>query len=143
MGVRQVSKRQLLVVEDNPGDIDLVLESLTEGAYEITVLQDGQEALRYLKREAPYGGSARPDLILLDLNLPKLTGNEVLATMARCEELRGIPTVVLTSSDSERDIVQSYQLGANCYVRKPGDLHSYQAAVREIEQFWFSAVCLP
>ncbi|MEZ4233997.1 MAG: response regulator [Polyangiaceae bacterium] len=138
-----MSIRNLLIVEDNPGDVDLIIDSLREGAYEITVLADGHEAIEYLTCRALPGDGRLPDLILLDLNLPKLGGSEVLAEMAKSEELRMIPTVVLTSSDAERDVVQSYRLGANCYVRKPGDLRSYQAAVREIEQFWFSSASLP
>lgn len=138
-----MSKRRLLIIEDNPGDVDLVLDSLADGAYEITVVSDGHQAVRFLHREAEYATVEPPDLILLDLNLPKLSGADVLAEMARHEDLKVIPTVVLTSSDAERDIVESYRLGANCYIRKPGDLHSYQAAVREIEQFWFSSVRLP
>ncbi|MCA9640323.1 MAG: response regulator [Polyangiaceae bacterium] len=138
-----MSKHKLLIVEDNPGDVDLVLDSLTAGAYDITVLNDGHAAIRYLRREAEYAAVHTPDLILLDLNLPKLGGVDVLAAMALNDDLRSIPTVVLTSSDAERDVADSYRLGANCYVRKPGDLHSYQAAVQAIEEFWFSAVRLP
>ncbi|MEZ4369696.1 MAG: response regulator [Polyangiaceae bacterium] len=138
-----MSKLKLLIVEDNPGDVDLVLDSLTEGAYDITVLNDGHSAIRYLRRELEYAGVEHPDLILLDLNLPKMGGVDVLAAMGQDEVLKVIPTVVLTSSDAERDVSESYRLGANCYVRKPGDLRSYQAAVQVIEEFWFSAVCLP
>lgn len=138
-----MSRHKLLIVEDNPGDVDLVLDSLTDGAYDITVLNDGHSAIRYLRRESEYAAVEHPDLILLDLNLPKMGGVDVLAAMAQDEALKVIPTVVLTSSDAERDVSESYRLGANCYVRKPGDLRSYQAAVQVIEEFWFSAVCLP
>jgi CheY-like chemotaxis protein len=136
---------RLLLVEDNPGDADLTLETLESGRLrlETAVVTDGEAAVAYLLRKLPYANVARPDLILLDLNLPKLDGREVLAEIRRHDETRRIPVVVLTSSDAERDIVASYELGANCYVTKPVDLADFQAIVRSVEGFWFTVVKLP
>jgi len=136
---------RLLLVEDNPGDADLTLETLESGRLrlETAVVTDGEAAVAYLLRQPPYANVARPDLILLDLNLPKLDGRQVLAEIRRHDETRRIPVVVLTSSDAERDIVASYELGANCYVTKPVDLADFQAIVRSVEGFWFTVVKLP
>jgi CheY-like chemotaxis protein len=136
---------RVLLVEDNPGDADLTMETLEDGRLhlEITVAIDGAEALDRLLRRPPYENAERPDLILLDLNLPKVGGREVLAQVKQHPSLRAIPIVILTSSDAEQDIVKSYDLGANCYVTKPVGLESFQAIVRAIEGFWFSAVRLP
>jgi len=136
---------RILLVEDNPGDADLTKETLESGRLhaEISVVIDGEQAVAYLSRKHPYETVERPDLVLLDLNLPKMNGQEVLAEIKRHATLRSIPVVILTSSDAERDIVKSYELGANCYVTKPVGLDAYQAVVRAVEDFWFSVVKLP
>lgn len=136
---------RVLLVEDNPGDADLVTETLAESRLhlEIQVVVDGAQALDYLFRVDPYGDVDVPDLILLDLNLPKLSGCEVLERIKQSPALCDIPVVILTSSDAELDIVKSYQLGANCYVTKPVGLEAFQSIVRSIEGFWFTVVKLP
>lgn len=134
-----------LLVEDNPGDADLTRETL-EGSklhIQISLASDGPEALAFLLKQAPFENAERPDLILLDLNLPKLSGTQVLAEIKRHESLRKIPVVVLTSSDAETDVVKSYELGASCYVTKPVGLAAFQSIVRSIEGFWFTVVKLP
>ena len=135
----------ILLIEDNPGDADLVAETLEQSRLrlDIAVAVDGAQALARLLREPPYEAAPRPDLILLDLNLPKLGGREVLARIKVEPELKEIPVVVLTSSDAEHDIVKSYQLGANCYVTKPVGLVAFQSIVQAIEGFWFTVVKLP
>lgn len=135
----------VLLVEDNPGDADLTKETLEAGKLhvDIRVVVDGAEALDYLLKKPPYAGVGSPELILLDLNLPKLDGSGVLAEINKHEELRRIPVVILTSSDAEEDIVKSYQLGANCYVTKPVGLGAFQKIVESVEQFWFTVVRLP
>ena len=109
----------------------------------IDVVADGAEALAFLKRQEPYTGVDLPDIVLLDLNVPKIDGRQVLATIRATDSLRHLPVVVLTSSDAELDIVESYRMGANCYVTKPVDLHAFQAIVRSVEGFWFTVVKLP
>jgi CheY-like chemotaxis protein len=135
----------VLMVEDNPGDADLTKQTLEEGKLyiELAVVLDGEQALAYLSKQPPFAHAPRPDLVLLDLTLPKVSGSEVLKEMKRNDALRAIPVVVLTSSDTERDVVQSYQLGANCYITKPVGLDAFQAIVRRIECFWFTVVKLP
>ena len=136
---------EIFLVEDNPGDVRLTREALKEGKIRnnLNVAGDGVEALRYLRREGPYGKSTRPDLILLDLNLPKMDGREVLEAVKADPALRLIPVVVLTSSAAEQDIVRAYDLHANCYVSKPVDLDQFIHVVKSIEDFWFSIVKLP
>ena len=136
---------RVLLVEDNPGDAHLTRDTLEQSKLlvHITVTTDGEDALDYLLGRGSYVGAELPDLIVLDLNLPKLGGREVLAEMKKHEQLRSIPVVVLTSSDAERDVVMSYQLGASCYVTKPVGLEAFQAIVRSIESFWFTVVKLP
>jgi CheY-like chemotaxis protein len=136
---------RVLLVEDNPGDAHLTRDTLEQSKLlvHITVTTDGEDALDYLLARGNYVGAELPDLIVLDLNLPKLGGREVLAEMKQHEQLRTIPVVVLTSSDAERDVVMSYQLGASCYVTKPVGLEAFQAIVRYIESFWFTVVKLP
>jgi two-component system, chemotaxis family, response regulator Rcp1 len=136
---------RVLLVEDNPGDAQLTRDTLEQGKLllHITVTTDGEDALDYLLGRGNYVGAELPDLIVLDLNLPKLGGREVLAEMKQHEQLARIPVVVLTSSDAERDVVMSYQLGASCYVTKPVGLEAFQAIVRSIESFWFTVVKLP
>jgi len=136
---------RVLLVEDNPGDADLMRETLESStqAYDIAVAVDGEEAIDYVLRRGRHAGAARPDLILLDLNLPRLDGAEVLAEIKRHDALRAIPIVVFTSSDAEQDILESYQRGANGYVTKVGDLGGFVAKIQAIEQFWFRLVTLP
>ena len=136
---------QVLLIEDNPGDADLIRETLESDRLQLhlSVVTDGPAALAFLARESPYTSAPRPDLVLLDLNLPKLDGAEVLAAMKAREDVRHIPVVVLTSSDAERDIVQSYRLGASCYLTKPLDFSAFRDIVRAIEGFWFTVVKLP
>ncbi len=135
----------VLLVEDNPGDADLVTETLQSSKLHIRiqVVVDGAQALAYLMRQPPFEQAQLPDLILLDLNLPKMGGREVLTEIKSHPELRSIPVVVLTSSDAEQDISRSYHLGANCYVTKPVGLMAFQSIVRCVEGFWFTVVKLP
>jgi CheY-like chemotaxis protein len=135
----------ILLVEDNPGDVELVRESLNEGKIknELHVATDGAEAMDFLKREGKYGEAACPDLILLDLNLPKKSGRDVLQEIKTDPKLQFIPVVVLTSSKAEEDIIRSYNLHANCYVTKPVDLEQFMHVVKSIEDFWLTVVKLP
>ena len=135
----------VLLVEDNPGDAELTREAIESGkiVVRLEVVVDGEQALAYLRRLPPYESAERPDLILLDLNLPKISGREVLAEIKQDEALRAIPVVVLSSSDAAVDISKSYDLGANCYATKPVGLAEFQSIVRAIEQFWFMVVQLP
>jgi CheY-like chemotaxis protein len=136
---------EILLVEDNRGDVDLTLETLEEIKVHTTlhVITDGVEALAFLRREGAYSHAPRPDLILLDLNLPKKDGREVLAEIKTDEHLRRIPVVVLTTSQAEQDILQSYDLHANCYITKPVDLDQFIQIVQAIEEFWLTIMRLP
>ena len=136
---------EILLVEDNPGDVELTREALRDGKIHtnLSVVNDGVEALAFLRREGAHAGAPRPDLILLDLNLPKKDGRAVLGDIKQDPALRHIPVVVLTSSQAEQDIVRAYDLHANCYVTKPVDLDQFITIVRSIEQFWFTIVKLP
>ena len=133
------------MVEDNPGDVRLTVEALKEGkvANHLHTVEDGEEALKFLRRQAEYANATRPDLILLDLNLPKKNGREVLAEIKADPELRRIPVVILTVSKAEQDIVKSYDLHANCYINKPVDLEQFLTVVQSIENFWLTVVMLP
>jgi two-component system, chemotaxis family, response regulator Rcp1 len=135
----------ILLVEDNPGDVRLTIEALKDGKVRnrLNVAADGVEALAFLRREGKYADAPRPDVILLDLNLPKKDGREVLAEIKEDEELRRIPVVVLTTSSSEQDILRTYNLHANCYITKPVDLDQFIQVVRGIEDFWLTIVKLP
>lgn len=135
----------ILLVEDNPGDVELTREALhdTKVHMRLSVVPDGVEALAFLRRERDYADAPRPDLILLDLNLPKKDGRAVLADIKQDASLRHIPVVVLTSSQAEQDIVRAYELHANCYVTKPVDLDQFVKIVQSIEHFWFTVVKLP
>ncbi len=135
----------ILLVEDNPGDVQLTEEALLEAKVmnRLSVVGDGIEALAFLNREAPYGDAPRPDLILLDLNLPRKDGREVLATIKQDPKLRAIPVVVLTSSRAEEDIVRTYNLNANCYISKPVDFEQFMRVIKSIEDFWLTVVKLP
>lgn len=136
---------QVLLVEDNPADVRLTRLALQGGQLEkhLTIAKDGESALAYLRQQGPYADSPRPDLILLDLNLPGKSGHEVLAEIKQDRSLRTIPTVVLTTSDREQDIKLSYELAANCYVTKPVGLNLFLQAVRRIEDFWIRTATLP
>ncbi len=136
---------EILLVEDNPGDARLTQEALRDGRVynKLTVVPDGVEAMAYLRREGRYAEARQPDLILLDLNLPKKDGREVLQEIKADERLRRIPVVVLTSSNAEQDVLKSYGLHANCYVTKPVDLDQFIGAVKAIENFWLTVVTLP
>lgn len=136
---------EILLVEDNPGDSRLTRETLKETKIinKLCVVEDGEKALAYLRRQGPYASAPRPDLILLDLNLPKIGGREVLAAIKSDPKLSAIPVVVLTTSKAEEDIVKSYELHANCYISKPVDLDGFVKVVKSIEDFWFSVVRLP
>jgi two-component system, chemotaxis family, response regulator Rcp1 len=144
---RQAESRpvEILLVEDNPGDVRLTREALKEGKVRnnLHVAQDGVEALAFLRREGRHAGAVRPDLILLDLNLPRKDGREVLEEIKADPQLRPIPVVILTSSQAEQDIVRAYDLHANCYVSKPVDLDQFITVVKSIEDFWFAIVKLP
>jgi two-component system, chemotaxis family, response regulator Rcp1 len=136
---------EILLVEDSPGDVRLTREALREGKIRnnLSVVPDGVEALAFLRREGRYAGAPRPDVILLDLNLPRKDGREVLAEVKADERLRRIPVVVLTTSRDEQDVLRSYDLHANCYITKPVDLDQFIAVVRSIETFWLTIVTLP
>ena len=135
----------VLLVEDNPADADLTRETLETSKLhvELSVAVDGVQALEFLRRKGGFGKAPRPDLILLDLNLPKKDGRETLAEIKSDDEFKQIPIVILTSSDAERDVAQSYALGANCDVTKPVDLRAFQTIVQAVEDFWFFVVKLP
>jgi chemotaxis family two-component system response regulator Rcp1 len=136
---------ELLLVEDNPGDVRLTKEALREGKVRnhLHVAADGVEAMAYLRREGPHAQAHQPDLILLDLNLPKKSGREVLAEIKADPELRRIPVVILTVSKDEEDVLKSYNLHANCYITKPVDLEQFLEVVKSIEDFWLTVVMLP
>ncbi|MGH7768460.1 MAG: response regulator [Candidatus Binatia bacterium] len=136
---------RILLVEDNPGDVRLTREALKEGKIlnDLSVVGDGVEALAFLRREGAYAEAERPDLILLDLNLPKKDGREVLEEIKGDGDLKKIPVVVLTTSAAERDILNAYDLHANCYITKPVDLGQFIKVVQLIEDFWLTIVKLP
>ncbi len=131
---------EVLLVEDSPGDVRLTVEAFRSvpRPSHLSVARDGEEALAFLRRQGVYANAPIPDLILLDLNLPKRDGREVLAEIKKDPELRGIPVVVLTTSEAEQDIQRAYDLHANCYITKPMDLDHFLETVREIHHFWFS-----
>jgi CheY-like chemotaxis protein len=136
---------EVLLVEDSPGDVRLTQEALREAnrAVRLTVAADGVEAMAFLRREGPHAGARRPDLILLDLNLPRMDGREVLALIKEDERLKTIPTIILTTSAAEADVMKSYQLQANCYLTKPVQLDDFEAVVKSINDFWLTKVKLP
>jgi two-component system response regulator len=136
---------QILLIEDNPGDVRLTQEALRDSKMHnrLHVVDDGVKAIQFLRQQPPYAEAPRPDIILLDLNLPRKDGREVLAEIKEDEDLRRIPVVVLTTSDDEEDILRSYDLHANCYITKPVDFTRFITIVKSIENFWFSIVKLP
>jgi CheY-like chemotaxis protein len=136
---------EILLVEDNPGDAVLTREAFKDCKLVNAMhhVHDGVEALAFLRQEGPYAGRPRPDLILLDLNLPRMDGREVLAAIKRDEDLKRIPVIILTTSDDERDVLKAYNLHANCFITKPIALDRFLAVVRSIEEFWLTIVRLP
>lgn len=135
----------ILLVEDNEGDIILARKALQKARIinRVTVISDGEEAVRFLFRQPPYENEQVPDLVLLDINIPKINGKEVLALVKNDEGLRTIPIVMLTTSDSEMDVLESYRHHANCYIVKPVDFTKFMEVIRAIENFWISIVRLP
>lgn len=144
-GLQTLRAIEILMVEDNPGDVRLTQEALKTAKIwnEFNVVSDGAAALDYLRRKNPYETSVRPDLVLLDLNLPKKDGREVLAAMKADSSLKTIPVVILTTSQAEEDVVRAYSHHANCYVTKPVDFEQFTRIVQAIEQFWLTVVTLP
>ena len=136
---------EILLVEDSPSDTDLTIEAFREGRLpsNLSHVEDGVEAMEFLHRKSAYFAAPRPDLILLDLNLPRKDGREVLAELKSDTDLRTIPVVVLTTSKDDRDIAQAYRLQANCYIAKPVDFEQFVKVVRSIEHFWLEIVTLP
>ena len=136
---------EILLVEDSPDDADLTMDALRDGRVRnrITHVEDGIAAMAFLRREGKYADAPRPDLILLDLNLPRKSGREVLAEVKQDPDLRRIPVVIMTSSDDEKDILAAYNLYVNCYVTKPVDLDQFIGVVKSIEHFWLTIVKLP
>jgi CheY-like chemotaxis protein len=136
---------EILLVEDNPGDVRLTREALKEGKVYSNLhwAQDGVEALEFLRRQGKFTDVPRPDIILLDLNLPKKDGREVLFEIKNDDDLKRIPVVILTTSKAEEDVLRSYELHANCYVTKPVDLEKFIVVVQSIDRFWLTVVTLP
>jgi CheY-like chemotaxis protein len=140
-----MSPIEILLIEDNPGDVRLTVEALKESKVcnNLNVVNDGTQAMAYLRREDQYADAIRPDLILLDLNLPGKDGRDVLSEVKSDAKLRRIPVVVLTTSAAEQAILRTYELHANCYITKPVDLEQFIKIVQEIQDFWFTIVKLP
>ncbi len=136
---------EILLVEDNPGDVFLTREAFREGrfAHRLSIVEDGEEALEFLRKEGKYLNAPRPDLILLDLNLPRKDGRELLADIKVDERLRHIPVIVLTTSDARQDVWGAYKLHANCYLTKPIQMEDFLDKVRSVEDFWLTVVRLP
>ena len=136
---------EILLVEDNPADVQLTIEALKDAKLNnhLSVAEDGVEATAFLRREGKYANAPRPDLILLDLNMPRKNGREVLKDIKSDENLKTIPVVILTTSEAEQDIIKSYRLNANCYVTKPVDFFQFMKVVKAIEDFWMCIVKLP
>jgi len=136
---------EFLLVEDNPGDVRLTCEALTESKVKnnLSIVGDGMEAMAFLRREGTYADAPRPDVILLDLNLPKKNGLEVLAEIKADANLKRIPVVIITSSEAEQDVLRTYDLHVNCYVNKPVDLEQFIRVVQSVETFWLTIVKLP
>ena len=140
-----MSQRAILLVEDNAGDVRLTREALREAdvSIELNAVPDGEQALAFLRGEGSHAGAGRPDLILLDLNLPRKDGREVLSEIKEDDELKRLPVVVLTTSAADEDVMRSYQLHANFYITKPVDLDRFLSVVKGIDEFWLSVVRLP
>ena len=136
---------EILMVEDDEGDVELALEALEDSKLvtNINIAKDGVEAMAYLRKEESFEKAVRPDVILLDLNMPRKNGREVLAEIKADKNLRDIPVIILTTSQVDEDVVKSYHLGANCYITKPVDFEQFVKVVKNIESFWFTIVKLP
>lgn len=143
--VKETRPFNILLIEDNPGDVRLTQEAFKEGKKKVNleVVMDGVEAIKFLKKEGKYSHKAIPDLVLLDLNLPKWDGREVLMEIKTDPELKRIPVVVLTTSNAEQDVLQSYDLHANCFINKPVDFDNFFDIVQKIEDFWLTITILP
>ncbi|HYK89755.1 MAG TPA: response regulator [Acidobacteriota bacterium] len=136
---------EILLIEDSPSDAELTVEALKEGkiANNLSIVRDGVEAMAFLRREEGFENAPRPDLIMLDLNLPRKDGREVLEELKQDPQLKMIPVVVLTTSRAERDVLRSYELFANCYITKPVDFQQFLEVVKSVEDFWLTVVTLP
>jgi CheY-like chemotaxis protein len=134
---------RVLLVEDNPGDVDLVTHAVRDFPCDVSVASDGVEAMEFLRKEGRHAGAVEPDLVLLDLNLPKLSGRDVLARVKEDPGLKHIPVVILSSSQAGRDLLETYRLHANCFVTKPVDLDEFLASVGAVAQFWLHVAKLP
>jgi two-component system, chemotaxis family, response regulator Rcp1 len=136
---------EILLVEDSAEEAQLTMDALQEGrvSNRIHWVEDGEEALKFLRRDGRHAGAPRPDLILLDLRLPRMSGHEVLHEIKRLPDFRRIPVVIMTSSDDEKDVIEAYNEHANCYITKPVDIDKFMEAVRSIEDFWLTVVHLP
>jgi chemotaxis family two-component system response regulator Rcp1 len=145
MNIRSGKEIEILLIEDSPGDVRLTIEALKEAKVHnrLSVVQDGVEAMEFLQKKGPFKDAVRPDLILLDLNLPRKDGREVLAEIKSDPKLRQIPVVVLTTSRAEEDVLRAYDLHANCYITKPVDFKQFMSVVKSIEDFWLTVVKLP
>ena len=145
MNTQETRPIEILLVEDSPSDSELTLEALKDFKVRnhVSVVEDGVLAMQFLRREGPYATAPRPDLIMLDLNLPRKDGREVLADIKGDDHLKTIPIVVLTTSRADQDILRAYQLNANCYINKPVDFNQFLEVVRSIESFWLFVVTLP
>ncbi len=145
MNEERLKPIEILLVEDNPGDVRLTQEAFKEGKIKnnLYITKDGVEAIEFLRHEGEYSDSPRPDLILLDLNMPRKSGKEVLEEVKADDDLKRIPVVILTTSEAEQDILRSYDLHANCFITKPVDMNQFIEVVKYIENFWFTVVRLP
>lgn len=143
--MNKVKEIEILLVEDNPGDVDLILMAFSESRLKnkIHVATDGQEALDYILKKAPYDMRIEPDIILLDINLPKVSGIEVLRQIKEDVNYKKIPVIILTTSDADRDIIEAYEKHANAYLNKPIDFVEFVRVIKSIEDFWFTVVKLP
>jgi chemotaxis family two-component system response regulator Rcp1 len=145
MNLSQSKPIEILLVEDSPSDAALTIEALKAGkiANRLSHVEDGVDAMDFLRRRGKYADAARPDLIMLDLNLPRMDGRDVLAEIKNDPDLKIIPIIVLTTSRSDKDILKSYELNANCYITKPVDFDHFIEVVKSIENFWLTVVTLP
>src|ERR1017187_6415158 len=145
MKTAEVRPIEILLVEDSPSDAEFTVEALKEAKVRnhLSLVEDGVQALEFLRRQGKHAGAPRPDLIMLDLNLPRKDGREVLAEIKSDDSLKAIPVVVLTTSRAEQDVLQAYKYHANCYISKPVDFEQFLQVVRSIESFWLMVVTLP
>jgi CheY-like chemotaxis protein len=145
VNTRAIKPIEILLIEDNPGDVRLTREALRDAKVlnNMTVARDGEEAMSILRHESEYGSAVRPDLILLDINLPRMNGFEVLDCIKEDPDLKCIPVVILTTSQAEQDIIRGYHLHANAYITKPVDLAQFVKVIKSIEDFWLEIVKLP